>query len=1207
MGYPLNPQQTKAISDFEADLLVTAGAGTGKTTVLTGKYLRLLEERRATIGEIVAITFTQKAATEMRERIRDEIRTRVKTAGTLEDAAFWKANLLALESARIGTFHSFCLGLIREHPLEAGITPLTGILGEGETAIFAGDAIKNTVTGYMKKPETYSKTPQETYPGGTVPENQQILLQILLDFGWEGFQKGMSHIYQTIREGGTPIPEIIQASIGGLKTACANCPYTVNQIIAEVEALLDFSRTVSLTERAGEIMASLREEWREHRGLLTGTDGVNELLPALADLAKALPKNVPNTIKERVVQIRDMIDAVIRRLLDEEVLRRFPVMEDMLIRLDENYTRTKQELGYLDFSDQLILARNLLLESPAIAAGVRAGIRYLLVDEFQDTNRLQMDLIMLLLGEGYQGGRLMVVGDIKQSIYRFRGAEADLMLKLEAGLQERQGHLISLTNNYRSAPLVIDFVNAVSGPLFDGEPFSYEPLVAGATGNPGNIEFILSGDPAGRITEARMIARRIVQLVENASQTVSKPVSKTASTIAPDPDGAERVSYGDIAVLFRTRAAIPVYQKALQELGIPYYTAGGGDFYQAPEVRDQLNLLRITLNRYDGVALYSLLTSPYAGVSDESLLWLAEGGDLVAAFNNGGQFAPEIHSDERQRLIRFRELLNLLSEQRESLGIPGIIRTALDYCAYRETLWAFSDAGQRLANLEKLLAKADEFVAKGFHDLRRFLTYIEELEEVEVLEGEAPTQLETGDVVRLMTVHRAKGLEFPIVFLPDLDRQFKRGVTGRIVYHKAVGLSFGVKYGENETGYGTGWEEIKNLNRREELAELKRVLYVALTRAKKRLILAGSGMSKSKAVDIAGADSWMKWFELLLPLAGAGPVFDFRGIPIRIIRELPEVERRSGADGFLESYIAGLLEAAAATELETAAGIQLEEAAYVSIPVKPRTTFKVTELLTFKTCPRMYFWKHRVGLEDIDYQRMTAQGNGFPAGESLTLQNHTREYGEMGARIGKFIHQAVRMMDSEWPEKLWSASFSDLDKEAKEKLKTDLQRMWGNFRNSSFTEGAGELWDEVPFTLRLTESILVEGRFDRLILDRNGKLVLVDYKTHRIPADKVRDVAMGYLWQLQLYALAVEALWGKLPDEAVLYFVYSGRRVEVPLERELLENIKHEIIEMAEFNWRHDRLEDYERKPECEECGYQGYCLPDNGSIPAHPGVSGAG
>jgi ATP-dependent helicase/nuclease subunit A len=1156
MGNPLNPQQTKAVSDFEADLLVTAGAGTGKTTVLTSKYLRLLEERRATIGEIVAITFTKKAAAEMRERIRDEIRARIKNAETPADENFWKDNLLALESARIGTFHGFCLGLIREYPLEAGIAPVTGIFGEGENAIFTGEAIEATVTSYIKAPEI-------------VEHHKKILMQILLDFGWDGFQRDLSHVYQVIREGGLPFREVIQSSILRLEATCAGCPYTAHQIVEETQELLDFSRTVQLTERAGEIIATLKEEWQEYRSLLTGTDSLNEVLPALADLAKALPKNVPNTIKDRVIHIRDLIDAVIRRLLDEEVLRRLPVLGDMLIRLDENYTRSKQELGYLDFGDQLVLARDLLAKSPAIAAEVKAGIKYLLVDEFQDTNSLQMDLIMKLVGEDYQNGRFMVVGDIKQSIYRFRGAEADLMLKLEADLQARQGHLVPLTHNYRSAPRIIDFVNAISSPIFGGEPFHYIPLVAGAGGDPGNIEFILSGDPAGRMDEARLIARRIMELVETH----------------PGTDEEEQATYGDIAILFRTRTAIPVYQKALQELGIPYYTASGGDFYQAFEVRDQLNLLRITLNRYDGLALLSLLVSPYAGVSDESLLWLAGGGDLVTAFYSREQLAPEIPHDEQQRLIRFRELLKKLWEYREYLGIPGIIRMALEYCDYRQTLWAFSDASQRLANLEKLLAKADEFVAKGFHDLRHFLTYIEELEEAEVIEGEAPTQLETGDVVRLMTVHRAKGLEFPIVFIPDLDRQFRRGLSSRIVYHKDTGLGFGVKYGENETGYGTGWEAIKTVNRREELAELKRVLYVALTRAQKRLILAGSGMSKSKATDLAGADNWMKWFELLIPLTGAGPVIDFQGIPIRIVRELPEAERYSGTAHFFESYAAGLREAAPAAEVEAPAGTQPEDAARGLVMRKSRIRYKVTELLTFKECPRLYYWKYRLGLENITRAWRNAGFDDFPddidsAGSGAGI----------GIRIGKFIHQAVRLAGNIWPEELWLEGFRDLPQAALQKLKPELQQMWNNFQSSPFTNEAGDVWDEVPFIIKLAGDVLVEGRFDRLIRDGNGQLTLVDYKTHRIPKSQVQAVAQDYFWQLQLYALAVEALWGRLPDRALIYFVFSDGWVEVPINPELLQDITREIRRITEFCTRHDRVEDYERSGECSGCGYREYC-----------------
>jgi ATP-dependent helicase/nuclease subunit A len=1157
MGYPLNPEQSEAVSDFGSDLLVTAGAGTGKTSVLINKFLRLLEERRAKVGEIVAITFTKKAAAEMRERIRAQINHNLQTTKSPEEMIFWKNQWLELERARIGTFHSFCLGLIREHPLEAGISPVTGVLDAGEEKIYINQAIESGLTGYLKSPE--------------VPDrDRKVLLKILTDFGWEGFRDSIAAVYQTIREGGTGFDEVIELSAAGLQAAIAGNNCQTNHLREEVEELLDFSRTVTLTERAAELLGSLRTELPFYRDALLSNDLPNDILPALDGLKKALPKNMPNTIKDRVSALRDTIDAYYTKLLDQETLERLPVIGAILKRVDRYYFDAKQALGYLDFRDQLLLARNLLRNHPEITREIKAGIRYILVDEFQDTNGLQMEILELLRGKGYQSGRLMVVGDIKQSIYRFRGAEADLIIKLSADFKVGNGRLIPLTRNYRSAPIILRFVNRISGALFSGEPFEYQSLEAVRNDQDAGIEFILGGNSDRlnnddlinqQFTEARTVARRIRQLVENSSETGT-------------------FQFGDIAILFRTKTAIPIYQKALQEQEIPCYTAGGGNFYRCPEVVDQLNILRVTLKRYDGIALLGLLASPYVGLSDESLLWLARGRDLVRCFYENDDWGDEIPADECRRLIRFRELLNLLQKQREYLGIPGILRAALDHCQYREVLWSFPDAGQRVANLEKLLAKADEFAAKGFHDLHRFLTYIEELEGVEVIEGEAPTEMEAGNVVRLMTIHRAKGLEFPVVFIPDLDRQFSRNIKGRIAFHKKAGLSFGIKYSENETGFNSNWERIKALNRREDLSELKRLLYVGLTRARQRLFLAGSGHNKSKAVEIEKADNWMKWFELLLPLQKAGPTLEFEGIPIRITRESPETGKRAPAADIL-ARIAQMLEG----EAVSLTPVEPEIAATVLAPVITPITLKVTGLLTFKDCPRRYYLRRRLRLAEVNRKSFFLnEEDRVDAGWEVFTEP------DLGARIGKFIHQAARYPGSDWPEELWSSAFSDRNDAARAALKIDLWQMWTNFRKSPFTEDSGECWDEAPFTVKLNQNVYVEGRFDRLIRDRDGRLVLVDYKTHRVREDRAGLVAEPYFWQLQLYALAVETLWGSLPDRAALYFMYPDRTVEVPLERGVLERVKTEVVEIGEFIRTHDRLEEYRKGDGCEECGYGGYC-----------------
>ncbi|HEX3048488.1 MAG TPA: UvrD-helicase domain-containing protein, partial [Bacillota bacterium] len=925
MKTELNQRQTEAVLEFQHDLLVTAGAGTGKTRVLTSKYLRLLEERRAGVAEIVAITFTKKAAAEMRERIGQGIAEHLSTvdaqgAGVEGEREFWEIQNLQLEKARIGTFHSFCLGLIREYPLEIGIPPVAGVFGEGEETIYLNQAIETVLT------EVLITNPD------SAPE-REIVLQLLLEFGWESFQNSLGTVYQTIRESGIPFATVIASSIERLEKPATHG--TIAELITEIEQLLGEQRVASSTERTREIIDNLRDNWTIYRELLLSENIGADVLPVLNELAGALPRNLAKPVKEQVGYIREIIDVLTEGLAGRLILPRLIAIGTLLNQVDQTYTGIKKTLGYLDFTDQLILARNLLAEHPQTGEEIRRGIRYLLVDEFQDTNGLQMELIALLKGNDSPSGRLMAVGDIKQSIYRFRGAESDLILKLAYEMKERQGRIIPLTQNYRSAPEVIQFVNGISAALFATESFEYEPLESGSripgpeanglgqgsrmtepepnglgqgsrirsAGGAGEeaqttvlrsnsaIEFIFTG-AREKNAEAKMVAGRIQQL------------------IAESADLEEPIHYSDIVILFRAKTAIPLFGEVFSTAGIPYYTCSGSGFYQCPEITDQLNLLRLTQQRYDGVALLNLLASPYVALSDESLFRLGAGENLVEQFWKAPEFPIEISTPERRRMYQFRDLVNELQRKRETLDIPSILRLAIERGNYREMLWAFPSVGQRVANLEKLLAKADEYVAKGFYDLHRFLAYIEKLDSVAVLEGEAPTQSEVGNVVRLMTIHRAKGLEFPVVFLPDLDRRFIVSDRRKIFFHKDIGLGFGAAAGDGEIIYPSITREIKERHRREEIAELKRVLYVALTRAKEQLILVGSGCNPSKGKEIETANNWMKWFELILPigedssmLQRADGFIDFQGVSIKINRQLPELKKKESETSLLETYL----------------------------------------------------------------------------------------------------------------------------------------------------------------------------------------------------------------------------------------------------------------------------------------------------------------
>lgn len=1128
MAYPLNEQQAKAVAFFDADLVVTAGAGTGKTSVLTRKYLQLLEERRAGVNEIVAITFTNKAAAEMRDRIQQSVREYLRTTEQPEAAEYWQNQLLKLENARISTFHSFCLGLAREFPLEAGITPVIRILDEGEEAIYLNQAITTVLTREFNRDSS----------------DRPFLVRLLLDYGWEQLASNLAGLYRTIRESGIGLFQVMEMTTNRLNRPNG---YSLENLFRELEEFIEFGLSQKLTQRGTEVLDSFREKWPFYQEILKSEESLETQASVLTEIRKALPGNLPNVLKERLSLIHEMLADISRQLLDQECLKRLPVLRWLLEEIDHEYSGIKLEGGLVDFTDQQLLTRNLLVNYPELAARVRQGIKYILVDEFQDTNSLQMEIIGQLVGDGYQGGRLMAVGDIKQSIYRFRGAEAELITDLSTLVRERGGEVIALSDNYRSDQVVIDFINRISNRIFENEIFDYQPLQATKSELGSGIEFLLTGSD-DRVKEAQMIAARIAQLVrENQS-------------------GANPVNYGDIVLLFRAGTSVLLYQQALQNLGIPYYNSCGGDFYHRQEVVDQINLLRLMEQRYDSLALLALLTSPYVGLSQAGLFWLGRKGDLVKEFYECKEFPVEIPLSERERLRDFRDLLNYLLQNRELLPIPAIIRMALERCHYREMLWASSNGSQRVANLEKLLSKADEFTAKGFHDLNRFLDYIAELEGMGILESEAPTEAEFGNVVRLMTIHRAKGLEFPIVIIPELDRPFNIRQMGNLVFHKRVGLGINIPLEEEVIAEPSVLEEIKRLNKREEVSELKRLLYVAMTRAKRYLILVGSGCNGSRGDTPETANSWMRWFELLLPLKEAGEEFDFEGVPVRVVRNLPEAMVPQRAEIVLDRILPELDDYPSTEET----GLE------VAVTVETETELlRVTEILTYLNCPRRYYWQYRIRLNE------PGSGNGeFEASGSDNL----------GAIIGNFMHRAAGRESDEWPDELWEIIFRGQEGFDRPAVKKELERIWRNYRNSPYTEKAGKRWDEVPFLLKLTPKLRVEGRFDRLLQNKAGEMILVDYKTHRVGAERVNAIAVSYFPQLQLYALAVEALWGRLPDRAVLYFPYPNQEVEVPLDRVSLNRLVAEIEAMTEFVGSHDRPGDYPKTGKCESCSYRWWC-----------------
>lgn len=1131
MAHSPNKQQTKAIEEFEHNLLVSAGAGTGKTSVLTEKFLRLLKERRAEMGEIVAITFTNKAAAEMRQRIRQGIQHLLNEAGETGEADYWKDQLRKVENARICTFHSFCLGLLKEHPLEAGIPPSSQIISDGEELLYLNQAISEVLSS-LYRDDTFG---------------HEAFARLLAEYGWNGLLYSCRSVYQTIRESGKSFDEVIQLTSDHLRQNSEQINPGMSGLIRLIEDFLRDSSSQKLTPRSSEILADFRQIWPEIKTCLTENSSWNEIIMALNRISKALPKNLPNVIKEAVIEIRDLVDRLIEINVDKEALQRLPLFAEILKRMDQSYHQLKLDAGLIDFTDQQLLTRNMLRDNPDLGERLRHSIRYILVDEFQDTNSLQLEIIRQLVGEDYQGGRWMAVGDVKQSIYRFRGAEAELIVRLRRQFEAGSGEIVPLSANYRSSPSVIQYINTLSERLFVGEDFTYEPLEPTQTDEGARVEFLLDG--SGDIAvQAKMVAGRIKQLLETSRHTT------------------QPLTYKDIVLLFRTSAPMNVFQMAFQEADIPYYMAGGSNFYGRQEIIDQMNLLRLVDQAYDGVALVGLLKSPYVGLGEAEILQLGRGQTLVESFYSSSDLSG-LAPDQQERVRRFKETILYLQNHREIMKISELIRFALEKLNYQELCWTFTDASQRLANIDKLLIKADEFSAKGFYSTTGFLTYIKELQGVDALENDAPTKAEDNDVVRMMTIHRSKGLEFPVVILVDLDRRFRIGRNQALIFHKDFGLGYKLMPGLDETVEPSVWKHIKEQDKREEISELKRLLYVALTRAKRHLILAGSGCNQAKGDTLETANNWMKWFQIIHPFPENADSIDFGGISVQFIRELPESKPASAEPHLLDEVYAHKTS-------DLTADATIEVAATQDLFVKKPITLKVTGVIAYKECPRRFFYRYLQGIPE--------------SGDRQVFEGE-REGGTLRAEVGTFIHQAARLKNSAWPETLWQRFIQVHRIDHPDNFKAEVAGLWHNFSTSEYIHPS-QCWDEVPFLLKIAPRIRVEGRFDRLFVDRDGSLVLVDYKTHRINAGEAEKVAQPYFWQLRLYALAIRELWGRLPDRAELYFIDPNRKVPVSLDQPALDQVVAELLAIGEFIDGHHQAEAYPKGTHCEYCGYLQFC-----------------
>lgn len=1216
----LTPQQKQAIFTRDVSVALSAGAGCGKTFVLTERFLSHLEDASADeLGRFVAITFTDRAAREMRDRIRHGCQRRQIAATDDATADRWLAILRDLDSARVSTIHSFCGALLRAHAVEAGLDPRFQTLDAIQSATLRTEFLDDQLRELLARRDKstmdlvvqFGLERLKAMIGLLLDRRQQIVFDAwklaavddVLE-RWRTFhaERVLPAIMQQIA--GSPAARTMLRILAG--DVCGHKVFRQQQA-----CLREMLPRLAESQQPAEDLQAVRDNAKV-QGAGTKRDWYDEqLYLEYKDAAEVLRKLI-DKLRPRVT-----FDPAAARPAALAGLQLLELAAPIVV----GFQKHKQKLGCLDFDDLLIRAKDLLSDprNAELRHRLSRQIELLLVDESQDTDPLQVELIEALCGDDLTGGKLFFVGDFKQSIYRFRRADPRVFRALEERMP-LAGRL-PLSRNFRSQPAILCFVNALFCGSFDER---YEPLVPHrrqVTPTPA-VEFLwytASDDDEAksvellRKQEAEWIARRLRAMLDGAEPLVGVE----ENSLTPGGSATRAVQPGDIAILFRALSDVADYEEALRRYGIPYYLVGGKAFYAQQEIHDLLNLLRSLASSCDDVSLAGLLRSPFFSLADETIFWLAQhpgglsGGlfaqrHLAGMSNDEGRMTNDGNDLEQVQRVAFAaETLRSLRSVKDRLPIADLIHEALARTGYDAVLLAEFLGERKLANLHKLIEQARSFDRTGIFTLADFITQLSEFVAQQPDEPLAATHPESTNVVRLMSIHQSKGLEFPVVVVPDLDRRMQNS-SSPVAFSAELGPLVKLSDGgrdDDEPGI-TGYDLHAAVESLEEAGERIRLLYVATTRAADYLLLS-AGVKK---LDSPGSP----WMQLLAErfdlqtgrfLGTLPPGYDPPG-PIRVTRQKPSAAAPQGASRrrplvdmveqaadlatsgtvvipqhtgpivadpsarrqFSFSRLSGALEQH--DPIDETSGMSTDEARDMASPRGKTKSGSRSEL------PGR---GHSASEPDVDPIRLGTLVHEVlavvPLQEQLDAARCVREtsarrQGDTPAEIARATELLARFFRS--------PRAADLRKARRMHRELEFLMGWPPrkkaFQTSDVT-GSSMRGDEprgsqkaIPEPRGLSPrkatstkllpgmnddfrgdnlALFLQGFVDCLYEDVQGEWHLLDYKTNQVDDSNLTATAEGYALQLQVYALAVERTFGRPPASCTLHFLRTGQEVPV--------------------------------------------------------------
>jgi ATP-dependent helicase/nuclease subunit A len=1076
------PEQSAAIEARGHDVMVEAGAGTGKTGVMVDRYCRLICDLGISPDAVLAFTFTDKAATELRQRIRVALELRA-AAGSKRAAEL----LRTIGATWVTTIHGFCNRLLAGHPVAAGVDPRFRVLDGPETDRAAREAFDEALGKFLSE--------------GEVEQERTVA-----SFEIDGLRAIVSGVHAELRSRGVAAPRMPVPPQPDPEAMVRRAAAVAAETLEELKPT---NSSRDLIERA---LVVLETDER--------TPELDELVALRTD-SKA----------KSMSAYREAIDAAVSHTAAAgEGGEAYHHISELLTLFGQRFDAVKERRGGLDFEDlQLRAAR--LLEREEIGNAYRARFSHLLVDEFQDTNRLQLRLIEALRGPRTE---LMVVGDELQSIYGFRHADLDVFREQRRAVKQSPDAVaMELSGNFRSRPEVIGAVNAIGEKLL-GDAF--RPLRVGALpqlpeppGGGAAVELLLTardgwdGDgidlaaatdadtPPNHLAEARFVAERLRELAES---------------------GVER---GEMVVLLRAFTHLDAHEDSLERAGLRPYTIGGRGYWSQQQVADVCALLATIANPLDDQALFGALASPACAVAPDTL-WLLRAAagrrrhvwpalEAAAGLGEAELDAPErlseIPESELGLLRDFARTLVSLRERAGRLSLPSLIEAAIAETGYDLAVLMRPSGDARFANVRKLMRLAGDFEAREGRDLRGLLDFLASRADADT-EAEAASAIEGHDGVRIMTVHSAKGLEFGVVAVPHLSRRLLAGsrqpplMLGHDDDDPRVGMQLRRLGAASINLYAH--EALCAEAQQREAAEELRLFHVAATRARERLILSGVAMPKpgrgtqpgtpvvERILDSFDVDRERDSAIVIpapQPREGLVGTFEASQIDVRI--NAPSPQRAA-------ELTATQRDPSPAVALSTSQG-PLPESRPPTVPNRP---LSYTALAAYDECAYRFYMERVLDLTSDDGARGTGEDDA-PG---------TRE--EAAAR-GAAVHSLLEWSQANgWREpgadlvrEHAVAAGLDPDVKVEEELVAPI-RAWlssAMLRERVSTDDASAR-AEVPLLLGISGATL-RGSIDLLVERDGAPPLVVDYKTDRLGTGTPVQRAAKYVTQRAVYALAV--------------------------------------------------------------------------------------